>query len=51
MTALRIELTRRAGEIGKLLGAKWKELDDEEKKVCIYSRNVLSLHAPVRVCR
>ena len=22
------------GEIGKLLGAKWKELDDEEKKVC-----------------
>ena len=29
-------LIRRAstGEIGKLLGAKWKELDDEEKKVC-----------------
>ena len=22
-----------AGEVGKLLGAKWKELDDEEKKV------------------
>lgn len=21
------------GEVGKLLGAKWKELDDEEKKV------------------
>jgi hypothetical protein len=21
------------GEIGKLLGAKWKELDDEERKV------------------
>lgn len=24
-----------AGEVGKLLGAKWKELDDEEKKVCL----------------
>jgi hypothetical protein len=23
------------GEVGKLLGAKWKELDDEEKKVCV----------------
>ena len=23
-----------AGEVGKLLGAKWKELDEEEKKVC-----------------
>ena len=22
------------GEIGKLLGAKWKELDESEKKVC-----------------
>jgi hypothetical protein len=22
------------GEIGKLLGAKWKEMDDEDKKVC-----------------
>ena len=22
------------GEVGKLLGAKWKELDDDEKKVC-----------------
>ncbi|SJL08394.1 related to Non-histone chromosomal protein 6 [Armillaria ostoyae] len=22
------------GEVGKLLGAKWKELDDEEKKAC-----------------
>ena len=22
-----------AGEVGKLLGAKWKELDDDEKKV------------------
>lgn len=25
--------TRVIGEIGKLLGAKWKELDDDEKKV------------------
>jgi hypothetical protein len=24
-----------AGEVGKLLGAKWKELDEEEKKVCV----------------
>lgn len=23
------------GEVGKLLGAKWKELDDDEKKVCL----------------
>jgi hypothetical protein len=23
------------GEVGKLLGAKWKELNDEEKKVCM----------------
>lgn len=27
--------TRVIGEIGKLLGAKWKELDDDEKKVCM----------------
>jgi hypothetical protein len=24
------------GEVGKLLGAKWKEMSDAEKKVCIY---------------
>jgi len=23
------------GEVGKLLGAKWKELDEDEKKVCL----------------
>jgi hypothetical protein len=26
-------LVPRVGEIGKLLGAKWKEMDEEEKKV------------------
>jgi len=26
------------GEVGKLLGAKWKELDDEEKKVRLSTR-------------
>ena len=26
-------LTLSAGELGKLLGTKWKELDEEEKKV------------------
>jgi len=30
------------GEVGKLLGAKWKELDDEEKKVC-YSRSAFQI--------
>jgi HMG (high mobility group) box len=24
------------GEVGKLLGAKWKELDEDEKKVCLF---------------
>lgn len=27
------------GEVGKLLGAKWKELDDEEKKVRLHVSN------------
>ena len=27
------QLTWSPGEIGKLLGTKWKELDEEEKKV------------------
>ena len=22
------------GELGKILGGKWKEMDDDEKKVC-----------------
>lgn len=26
------ESSNRTGEIGKLLGAKWKEMDDDEKK-------------------
>lgn len=26
-------LVPRVGEIGKLLGAKWKEMDDDDKKV------------------
>lgn len=30
------------GEVGKLLGAKWKELDDDEKKVsCCVCLNVV----------
>ncbi|KAF8130294.1 high mobility group box domain-containing protein, partial [Boletus edulis] len=29
------------GEVGKLLGAKWKELDEEEKKA-----NTFALHPP-----
>lgn len=29
-----LTLSLSPGEVGKLLGAKWKELDDEEKKVC-----------------
>ena len=33
-TATGADGTRLTGEIGKLLGAKWKELDEEEKKVC-----------------
>ena len=33
------------GEIGKLLGAKWKELDESEKKVC---RFVIGLW--LRIC-
>lgn len=28
-----LRLLTRIGEVGKLLGAKWKEMDDEEKKV------------------
>ena len=40
-TATGADGTRLTGEIGKLLGAKWKELDDEEKKV----RLALLLHA------
>lgn len=36
------------GEVGKLLGAKWKELDDEEKKVCccrcVSAMFLLNLH-------
>ncbi len=35
-----------AGEVGKLLGAKWKELDEEEKKVGlnVLSRSLYFLH-------
>ena len=32
------------GEVGKLLGAKWKELDDEEKKVSDVYAYSLHLH-------
>jgi hypothetical protein len=34
------------GEVGKLLGAKWKELSDEEKKVCSLSLVALNLCPP-----
>jgi non-histone chromosomal protein 6 len=35
-----------AGEVGKLLGAKWKELEEEEKKVglIVFNRYFLFLH-------
>ena len=36
------KLVPRVGEIGKLLGAKWKDMDDEEKKVWYF---------PIRVNR
>ena len=39
------KLTLALGEIGKLLGAKWKELDDSEKKVSvIHLRCSLACH-------
>ena len=34
---------RVSGEIGKLLGAKWKELDESEKKVCVVKRYLGSI--------
>ena len=43
----------RIGEVGKLLGAKWKELDDSEKKVrkrdsvAQCDANVLILYSPI----
>jgi hypothetical protein len=38
------------GEVGKLLGAKWKELDDDDKKVntCIASSGDACAHTGVR---
>jgi len=30
------------GEVGKLLGAKWKEMSDAEKKVRIYLLSVVN---------
>lgn len=33
----------RVGEVGKLLGAKWKELDDEEKKVSVVHTPLLCI--------
>jgi hypothetical protein len=38
------------GEVGKLLGAKWKELDEEEKKVsfCSSSSSRIELTRPSR---
>ena len=35
------------GEMGKLLGARWKEMDDNAKKVCLSS---LSLHSLSCAC-
>ena len=32
----------RTGEVGKLLGAKWKELDDSEKRVRSFPSSVRS---------
>lgn len=38
------------GEIGKLLGARWKELSEEEKKVCIMLALVLVAVCVLMVC-
>ena len=34
------------GEVGKLLGAKWKEMDDEEKKVRFCPFFILFIYLP-----
>jgi len=43
-----LTLSATIGEVGKLLGAKWKELDEEEKKVsfCSSSSSRIKLTPP-----
>lgn len=43
----RVDVCAFAGEIGKLLGARWKELDDEEKKVRCYEEMLMCFGSQV----
>ena len=40
----------RTGEVGKLLGAKWKELDDSEKRVRSFPSSAAVETLPYPIC-